>query len=140
MGEVAAAKALTRDYGKWKNIDTDQMILDLDNEGTTTEGTAMRCAAGKGAAMLQTENYTKDREEYELDQDIAKNMGGLKNGIAQRLKDAAGFKSEGNNLLRQGRVQDARVCYQKGIATMDLCQQATVIMADSMAHKSMSLT
>jgi len=134
--EIAASKAITRDYNKWKQFDANQALLELDNEGTTSEGTAMRCTSTTGSAMISTENYTKDREEYELDQDIEKNVGGLKKVIAQRLKDASGLKVEGNALLQQGRVQDARATYERGIAVMDLCQQATVLMADSMAHKS----
>jgi hypothetical protein len=36
----------------------------------------MRLSAGQGSAMLNCEGYTKDREEYDLDQDIERNMGG----------------------------------------------------------------
>jgi len=42
----------------------------------TQEGKTMRLSAGQGSAMLNCEGYTKDREEYDLDQDIERNMGG----------------------------------------------------------------
>lgn len=38
-------------------------------QGTTQEGTAVRCIASQESAMLNCENYTKDREEYDLDQE-----------------------------------------------------------------------
>merc|ERR1712046_550279 len=82
---------------------------------------------------------TKDREEYELDQDIEKQMGGLKKVIAQRLKDASAAKAEGNSLLRDGRAREACTAYRHGLETMEICQQASVIMADTMADKNLRL-
>ena len=45
-------------------------------DGCFQEGKTMRLSAGQGSAMLNCEGYTKDREEYDLDQDIERNMGG----------------------------------------------------------------
>jgi len=137
--EVAPAKALDREYSKWKEFDADAALLEFDNEGTTQEGNAMRCSAGGGSACINTEGYTKDREEYELDQDIEKQMGGLKRIIAQRLQDAAGLKAEGNSYMREKRLKDAVMAYKGGLAKMEICQQASVIMADSMCSKQTRL-
>lgn len=136
---AAAAQALARDYGKWKNFDADSVILDMDNEGTTEDGTALRCNTSKHSAVLNCENYTKDREEYDLDQEIEEQIGGLKKTLAQRVKDAAGCKLEGNSLMREGRFQDACEAYQKGLEVMELCTQASVLMADSMEQKQRRL-
>jgi len=137
--EVAPAKALDREYNKWKEFDADAALLGFENEGTTQEGTAMRCSAGGGSACINTEGYTKDREEYELDQDIETHMGGLKKIIAQRLQDAAGLKAEGNSYMREKRLKDAVIAYKGGLAKMEICQQASVIMADSMSSKQTRL-
>merc|ERR1712139_357136 len=137
--EVTAAKAIRRDYNKWKSFDADAAILEMDNEGKTQEGDAMRCEARKGSAVVSAEGYTKDREEYELDQDIETQMGSLKKVIGQRLRDAATSKAEGNSLLRDGRAQEASCAYRRGLETMELCQQASVIMADTMADKNLRL-
>jgi len=135
LASAPAAEAISRDYSKWKNFDADAALLELDNEGTTAEGTAIRCSATQGSAMLNCENYTKDREEYELDQDIEKQMGGLKQRLAQRLKDAAGLKADGNAAMRAGRFEEARVLYEKGLDVMELCKQADVLMSDSLSDK-----
>lgn len=132
---AAPAEALSREYKKWNGFDADEALLELDNEGTTQEGTAMRCSAGKGSAMINAEGYTKEREEYDLDQDIEKQMGSLKQIIAQRLKDAANYKAEGNRLLRDGRLQDAGATYACGLEALELCQQASVLMSESMLSK-----
>merc|ERR1739848_714197 len=49
--EACAAKAIRRDYDKWKNFDVDAALLNMDNEGKTQEGDALRCEARKGSAM-----------------------------------------------------------------------------------------
>jgi len=137
--EAAPSKALNKEYKKWKEFDADEALLEFENEGTTKEGTAMRCSAGGGSACINTEGYTKDREEYELDEDIAKQMGGLKKIIAQRLQDAGGLKAEGNSYMRQKRLKDAVIAYKSGLTKMEICQQASVIMADSMSSKQTRL-
>lgn len=174
---------LEQNYSKWKNFDADAALLELDNEDTTEEGKTMRLSAGQGSAMLNCEGYTKDREEYDLDQDIERNMGGLKKIIAQNFKDASGLKTEGNELLKSGQAQEAisnlvllmgdvfscvclssahlfikaifRKCvkvleklyalsrcltqvqgkYQEGLETLQLAQQASVLMSSSLADK-----
>jgi len=136
---VAPAKAIHREYNKWKDFDADKAILELDNDGKTEEGDAMRCEARKGSAMITAEGYKKDREEYDLDQDIEKQMGGLKKVLAQRLKDASASKTEGNALLKAKKPKEACEAYQRGLEMMDLCSHATVIMADSMADKNTQL-
>ena len=52
------------------------MIYALHMLKRCQEGKSMRLSAGQGSAMLNCEGYTKDREEYDLDQDIERNMGG----------------------------------------------------------------
>jgi len=137
--EAVPARAINREYAKWKTFDADAALLELDNEGKTEEGNAMRCEARKGSAVLSTEGYTKDREEYDIDEELEQQMGGLKKSLAQRAKDAAGFKAEGNRLLREGRARDACTSYERGLDMMELCQQATVIMSDSLADKNVRL-
>eukprot|EP00928_Gymnodinium_smaydae_P013615 TRINITY_DN14956_c0_g1_i2.p2 TRINITY_DN14956_c0_g1~~TRINITY_DN14956_c0_g1_i2.p2 ORF type:complete len:209 (-),score=36.41 TRINITY_DN14956_c0_g1_i2:280-906(-) len=95
----------------------------------------MRCETSKTSAMISHVDYTKDSEEYSLDQDIEKHVGGLKQMLAQKHKDAVSYKLEGNTLLREGRYKEACERYELGIDTMSLCQQASVIMSDSLASK-----
>ncbi|CAK9086361.1 Serine/threonine-protein phosphatase T (PPT) [Durusdinium trenchii] len=130
---------LEQNYSKWKNFDADAALLELDNEDTTEEGKTMRLSAGQGSAMLNCEGYTKDREEYDLDQDIERNMGGLKKIIAQNFKDASGLKTEGNELLKSGQAQEAISKYQEGLETLQLAQQASVLMSSSLADKQSCL-
>jgi len=137
--EVKPAEALKKNYNKWKKMDTDAMELDLDNEDTTTEGKAMRMSAAQGSAMVSCEGYTKDREEYDLDRDIEKEVGDLKKVLAQRLKDAANLKLEGNKYMGTGDVKKAKVSYQKGLTAMELCKQSSVLMSESMASKNSRL-
>lgn len=137
--EAAAAKAIARDYSKWKSFDADAALLELDNEGTTQEGTAVRCASSKGSAMVTTENYTKDREEYDLDQDIAQHVSSLKKVLAQRLKEAAEFKDEGNDLLKSGKASAAAEAYKNGLEALEMFQDASVIMSDSLSTKQARL-
>jgi len=82
---------------------------------------------------------TQSREEYELDQDIETQMGGLKKILAQSYRDASGLKAEGNELLRKGRAEAAADMYAKGLDTLQLAQSASVLMADSMADKQSRL-
>lgn len=137
--QAVAAKAIERDYGKWKNFDADCALLELDNEGTTEEGTAMRMSASKGSAMVNCEGYTKNREEYDLDSEIEHHMGGLKKIMAQNFRDASNLKAEGNDLLRKGKTEAAAETYKKGLETMQLAQSASVLMADSLADKQSRL-
>eukprot|EP00930_Biecheleria_cincta_P056109 TRINITY_DN42289_c0_g1_i1.p1 TRINITY_DN42289_c0_g1~~TRINITY_DN42289_c0_g1_i1.p1 ORF type:complete len:781 (-),score=189.66 TRINITY_DN42289_c0_g1_i1:1-2343(-) len=137
--KAVAAKAIERDYGKWKNFDADGALLELDNEGTTEEGSAMRMTASKGSAMINCEGYTKNREEYDLDTEIEQHMGGLKKIMAQNFRDASTLKAEGNDLLRKGKAEAAAETYKKGLQTMQLAQSASVIMADSLADKQSRL-
>jgi tetratricopeptide (TPR) repeat protein len=137
--EAIAAGAIRRDYDKWKNFDADAAMLEMDNEGKTEEGDAMRMEARKSSAVLACEGYQKNREEYDLDQDIETQIGSLKKVIGQRLKDAAASKAEGNSLLRSGRAKEACRAYATGLETMEMCGQASVIMADTMADKSLRL-
>eukprot|EP00933_Yihiella_yeosuensis_P070723 TRINITY_DN7887_c1_g1_i2.p1 TRINITY_DN7887_c1_g1~~TRINITY_DN7887_c1_g1_i2.p1 ORF type:complete len:858 (-),score=221.63 TRINITY_DN7887_c1_g1_i2:144-2684(-) len=133
--EAASAKAISRNYDRWKTFDADAALLELENEGTSTEGTAMRMNSSKGSAMLNCEGYTKDREEYELDQDIEKHMASLKKALAQSVRDASNLKAEGNDLLRTGRADDAALVYKKGLEIMELGERSSILMADSMAGK-----
>lgn len=137
--EATSAKALDRDYNRWKHVDVDQICLGMDNEGKTKEGDALRLNSNPGSAMLMTENYEKDREEYDLDQELEQNMGSMKKDIAQRLKDGAGFKLQGNDLLRDGKIEAACTAYGKGVEVMDFCKQAEVLMSQGMATKVKSL-
>ncbi|CAK0840911.1 unnamed protein product [Prorocentrum cordatum] len=136
---AAPAQAIAREYDKWQKFDVDAECLNLDNESTTAEGDRTRVSAGPQSAMLQCENYTKDREEYDLDQDIDKQMGGLKKVIAQRVKDAVARKDEGNKLIRAGRSREACVAYARGLEEMHLCEQASVLMSDSVQDKNKRL-
>jgi hypothetical protein len=138
--DVAPSKALNEEYRSWKKFDANEAMLDLDNDGKTEEGRAMRCEARPGSAMISHVDAKKDREEFELDEDIEKHMGGLKKIVGQRLKDAAASKSEGNSLFRNGRASDACSAYLGGIEMMELCKQAQVIMSDSMSSKVTALT
>ena len=122
-------------YSKWKNFDADAALLELDNEDTTEEGKAMRLSAGQGSAMLNCEGYTKDREEYDLDQDIERNMGDLKKILAQNFKDASALKLEGNDLLRSGQVELAKKKYREGLEALQLSQQASVLLSPSLSAK-----
>lgn len=137
--DAATSKALNQEYGSWKKFDANECLLELDNDGKTEEGSHMRCEASPNNAMISHVDYKKDREEFELDEDIEKHMGGLKKVIGQRLKDATGCKLEGNSLLREGRASDACTAYLRGLDTMELCQQASLIMSDSMASKNTQL-
>lgn len=137
--ELKPVEALNHTYNKWKEFDADGILLDMDNDGKTEEGNAVRCEARQGNATLTTEGYKQDREEYEIDQEIDQHMGGLKKMLGQRIKDGAGLKAEGNSLWRAGRVQDACEAYQRGIDEMELCSQATVIMSDSLGVKCKKL-
>lgn len=134
-----AAGRFDDNYAKWKKFDADAALLELDNEDTTEEGKTMRLSAGQGSAMLNCEGYTKDREEYDLDQDIERNMGGLKKIIAQNFKDASGLKAEGNELMRSGQVAGAIQKYQAGLDTLHLAREASVLMSASLAAKQSSL-
>ena len=130
---------LDDNYSKWKKFDADAALLELDNEDTTEEGKAMRLSSGQGSAMLNCEGYTKDREEYDLDQDIERNMGGLKKIIAQNFKDASGLKGEGNELLKSGKAHEAIGKYREGLENLQLAQQASVLMSSSLAAKQSCL-
>eukprot|EP00435_Cladocopium_sp_Y103_P054536 s958_g17.t1 len=134
-----AAGRFDDNYAKWKKFDADAALLELDNEDTTEEGKTMRLSAGQGSAMLNCEGYTKDREEYDLDQDVERNMGGLKKIIAQNFKDASGLKAEGNDLMRSGQVAEAIQKYQAGLDTLHLAREASVLMSASLAAKQSSL-
>lgn len=134
-----AAGRFDDNYAKWKKFDADAALLELDNEDTTEEGKTMRLSAGQGSAMLNCEGYTKDREEYDLDQDIERNMGGLKKIIAQNFKDASGLKAEGNELMRSGQLAGAIQKYQAGLDTLHLAREASVLMSASLAAKQSSL-
>lgn len=137
--ESAATKSMKKSYDKWKKMDADAMLLDLDNEGKTEEGNAMRMTAGKGNAVLQCEDYIKDREEYDLDEEIQQKMGGLKRTVQERLKVAAQSKEEGNQLMRQGHVKESCKAYQRGAAALEICHQSTAIMSDGLADKTKRL-
>merc|ERR1712224_899281 len=117
----------------------DAAILELDNEGTTEEGTAMRCTATKGSATINAEGYTKSREEHDLDEEIQQHMGGLKKVLAQNFRDASSLKAEGNELLRAGRAAEAAATYEKALDTMQLAGQASVIMSESLSDKQSCL-
>ena len=134
-----AAGRLEENYDKWKKFDADAALLELDNEDTTEEGKTMRLSAGQGSAMLNCEGYTKDREEYDLDQDIERNMGGLKQILAQNFKDASGLKAEGNDLMRSGRLTDAIRKYRDGLDALHLAREASVLMTPSLAAKQSNL-
>lgn len=137
--QAASAKAIARDYDRWTSFDADAALLALDNEGTTEEGNAMRCTSTKGSATFNLEGYTKDREEYDLDQEIEQHVGGLKKVLAQNLKDASNLKLEGNEFLRAGRAKEAADAYVRGLHKMALAQQSFVLMADSMSEKQTRL-
>jgi len=135
----ASEATVERNYAKWKSFDADAALLELDNEDTTTEGKSMRLNADQGSAFLTADGYTKDREEYDLDQDIEQSMGNLKKILAQNFKDAAVLKQEGNELLRAGEAVGAIKKYQSGLATLQLASQAAVLMTTSLADKQSKL-
>lgn len=137
--EDPAAAAIARDYGKWKSYDANAALLDLDNEGKTAEGDAVRCSSQKGSACLSMENYSKDREEFELDEEIEQRLGSLKRAMAQRLQDAAGLKAEGNEQLRRGDPQNAARIYEQALTAMELGDQANAMMTESLLAKQSSL-
>ena len=136
---LGAQSGLEKTYSKWKSFDADAALLELDNEDTTEEGKAMRLSAGQGSAMLNCEGYTKDREEYDLDQDIERNMGDLKKILAQNFKDASALKVEGNDLLRSGQVEEAKKKYREGLQALQLSQQASVLLSPSLSAKQSQL-
>lgn len=135
----SSSNAMKQSYDKWKSFDADEAILQLDNEDTTEEGKAMRLNADPGSAFLTTEGYTKDREEYDLDEDIQRNMGNLKQILAQNFKDASALKAEGNELLRAGQAGEASAKYAQGISTLQLASHASVLMTTSLAEKQSRL-
>ena len=130
-----SSNAMEQSYDKWKSFDADAALLQLDNEETTEEGKTMRLNSDQGSAFLTTEGYTKDREEYDLDEDIQRNMGNLKQIIAQNLKDASALKVEGNEMLRAGHAREASAKYLQGISTLQLASSASVLMTTSLADK-----
>jgi len=134
-----SSNAMKQSYDKWKSFDADDAILQLDNEDTTEEGKAMRLNADPGSAFLTTEGYTKDREEYDLDEDIQRNMGNLKQILAQNFQDASALKAEGNELLRAGKAGEASAKYAQGISTLQLASHASVLMTTSLAEKQSRL-
>eukprot|EP00929_Paragymnodinium_shiwhaense_P015226 TRINITY_DN123284_c0_g1_i1.p1 TRINITY_DN123284_c0_g1~~TRINITY_DN123284_c0_g1_i1.p1 ORF type:complete len:843 (+),score=257.47 TRINITY_DN123284_c0_g1_i1:81-2609(+) len=138
-GQAKTAQAIHREYNKWKTIDTDAMLLDMDNEGKTEEGDKLRCDVRKKSGMIMAEDYKKDREEYDLDEDIATHSANLKKLVGQNLKDGTGLKAEGNRLMRDGRAKEACDAYALGIQAMDLAEQSFVLMSDSMEDKSRRL-
>ena len=130
-----ASSAMEQSYAKWKSFDADAALLQLDNEDTAEEGKTMRLNADQGSAFLTTEGYTKDREEYDLDEDIQRNMGSLKQILAQNFKDASALKMEGNEMLRVGQAKEAIDKYAQGISTLQLAGHASVLMTSSLAEK-----
>ena len=136
---MARAQNLSEGYAKWSAFDANAALLELDNEDKTAEGNAVRCSSRPESAMLMAEGYKKEREEFELDEEIALKAGSLKQSVAQRMKDAAGKKLEGNELLRKGKLDDAASAYKSGLEALELCQMASVLMADSVAAKASAL-
>ena len=134
-GPATSPNAMEQSYSKWKNFDADAALLQLDNEETTEEGKTMRLNADQGSAFLSTEGYTKEREEYDLDQDIQRNMGNLKQILAQNFKDASALKADGNEMLQAGQPKEAIARYTEGLATLQLASHASVLMTASLADK-----
>lgn len=62
-------------------------------------------------------------------------MGGLKRNLAQRLRDAAVLKGEGNDLLRAGRVQDACATYARGLEAMGSTGRVMVYRTVGRTHE-----
>mmetsp|Transcript_16890 Transcript_16890/g.37902 ORF Transcript_16890/g.37902 Transcript_16890/m.37902 type:complete len:198 (+) Transcript_16890:1-594(+) len=100
----------------------------------------MRCTSRADSALLAAEGYTKDKEEFELDEEIDQHMASVKKSIAQRLKDAAELKQAGNNKLRAGGAEDAMSLYKDGIESLQLCHTASVLMSDAVSQKLAVLT
>mmetsp|Transcript_62170 Transcript_62170/g.115371 ORF Transcript_62170/g.115371 Transcript_62170/m.115371 type:complete len:359 (-) Transcript_62170:68-1144(-) len=138
--QTSPAKSLQKDYSKWENFDANAALLELDNEGKTAEGSGVRCTARAESAVLAAEGYKKDKEEFELDEEIDQHMGSLKKSIAQRLKDASELKQAGNDKLRGGNATAAIGLYKDGIESLHLCHNASVLMSEAVSQKLATIT
>ena len=85
-----------------ERFDDVQAVTDLENVGTTPEGNATRIETGKSTAFIECQNYTKDRAEVKLDEDLASSSSDLQRKIAQDSAVALGLKERGSDQLKAG--------------------------------------
>lgn len=99
-------------------------MLALENEGKLDDPN-WSVRVGGGAAGIQCADYKKDREEVELDEELATKRLELQELLNRRLTDAANLKQRGNERLRSGQPQEALEAYLEGCDALQMLDEGT---------------
>ena len=96
----------------------------------------MTLRARPQAAAMQCTGYFKDKEEVALDEELKERQSGLAETFNQRLRDAATLKQRGNGLLADGKPEAALEAYLEGESSLEILEQASVILSGRMAESA----
>jgi len=122
--EAASGARIGDRYEAWDRFDETGALLALENEGKLDEPNwAVR--VGGGAAGIQCADYKKDREEVELDEELATKRLELQELLNRRLTEAATLKQRGNERLRDGQPQAALEAYLEGCEALEMLGEST---------------
>ena len=125
-----AKSALGAKYDSWNKFDEDEETLRLENEGKGDEpGWELR--GGKGAASISCTEYKKDKEEVSLDRDLADSTKKLQVAFNRRLRDAAEFKTQGNEAMRVARGAEAYELYNDAADGVEMMHQSAAPLLSS---------
>ena len=119
-----------RQGDSWNKFDEDEETLRLENEGKGDEpGWELR--GGKGAASISCTEYKKDKEEVSLDRDLADSTKKLQVAFNRRLRDAAEFKTQGNEAMRVGNHAEAYELYNDAADGVEMMHQSAAPLLSS---------
>ena len=125
-----AKSGLGAKYDSWNKFDEDEETLRLENEGKGDEpGWELR--GGKGAASISCTEYKKDKEEVSLDRDLADSTKKLQVAFNRRLRDAAEFKTQGNEAMRVGNHTEAYELYNDAADGVEMMHQSAAPLLSS---------
>jgi len=95
-------------------------VLALENEGKSADEPNWMMRSSPGVAAMQATDYVKDKNEIELDRELADKQRELQFSFNERLADAARLKQLGNEQLRQHREYEALHSYIEGANSLEL--------------------
>jgi tetratricopeptide (TPR) repeat protein len=131
---VQASSRLGDKYRAWDRFDDIGALAGLENAGKSAEEPGFTLRSNKGVASMQCTEYVKDREEVELDEDLAQSRTSLQQSINLRLTEAAELKTRGNTLLHAGETAEALATYLEAESSLEAAENAKVILSGRLVN------
>lgn len=130
----SGGKNLGSKYAAWDRFDDIEAVRTLENEGKSADEPGMTLRASKNCAAMQCTDYVKDREEIELDEELATKRSGLQSTLNARLASAAELKVKGNAKLATGDAYGALEHYVEGAAQLAIGEASKVLLSERLSQ------